>query len=116
MLAPDAGAVAGDAPAYVADAGDRVVGMVTVCLFTTLTGTKAFLDHLVVAPGWRRRGVARQLMGHAIEVAAAAGASRLDLTAGEEKAAARALYRSLGFRQRETGSFRLRLAKGPPAS
>jgi ribosomal protein S18 acetylase RimI-like enzyme len=112
VLAADAVVHSGDAPAYVAEAGDRVVGMVTVCQFTTLTGTKAFLDHLVVAPEWRRRGVARRLMAHAIEVATAAGASRLDLTAGEGKAAARALYRELGFRERETGSFRLPLADG----
>jgi ribosomal protein S18 acetylase RimI-like enzyme len=83
--------------------------MVTVCVFTTLTGRKAFLDHLVVAEDWRRRGVARALMQHAIEVAAAAGASRLDLTASERKAEARALYASLGFHERATGSFRLEL-------
>ena len=101
--------MADDAPTHVAEVGDRVVGMVTVCVFTTLTGRKAFVDHLVVALDWRRRGVARLLMRHAIEVATAAGASRLDLTANDTKAAARTLYRSLGFTERETGSFRLRL-------
>ena len=107
LLAPDAALVGHDAPVYVAEAGGHVVGMVTVCVFTTLTGRKAFADHLVVAPDWRRRGVARQLMRHAIEVATAAGASRIDLTAGDSKTAARSLYRSLGFTERETGSFRL---------
>jgi len=84
--------------------------MVTVCVFTTLTGKKAYLDHLVVAADWRRRGVARHLMRHAIDIAVTAGASRLDLTASYEKVAARALYLSLGFQERETGSFRLPLA------
>ena len=50
-------------------------------------------------------------MGHAAEVASAVGASRLDLTAGEAKEAARALYASLGFEERETGCFRLRLER-----
>ena len=110
LLAPDAPAVAGDAPTYVAEADDEVVGMVTVCVFTTLTGKKAYLDHLVVARSWRGRGVARQLMRHAIDIATTAGASRLDLTASDEKVAARTLYGSLGFHERETGNFRLPLA------
>ena len=109
LLAPDARSVDDDAPTHVAEAGGQVVGMVTVCIFTTLTGRKAHLDHLVVAPGWRGRGIARAMMRHAIGVATAAGASRLDLTASGEKAAARALYGSLGFLERETGSFRLPL-------
>ena len=84
--------------------------MVTVCVFTTLTGKKAYLDHLVVARSWRGRGVARQLMRHAIDIATTACASRLDLTASDEKVAARTLYGSLGFHERETGNFRLPLA------
>ena len=59
LLAPDALVVAGDAPTFVAEADGQVVGMVTVCVFTTLTGKKAYLDHLVVARNWQRRDVAR---------------------------------------------------------
>ena len=109
LLSADAEVRAEDAPAYVAVAGGRVIGMVTLCVFRTLTGSKALLDHLVVAPESRRRGVGRALVAHAIEQARAAGASRIDLTAGESKPAGRALYESLGFRERDTGSFRLSL-------
>ena len=100
-----------DAPTYVAESRGRVVGMVTLCLLRTLTGPKAYLDHLVVAPDRRRQGIGRALVRHAIEQAEAAGASRVDLTAGGEKEAGRALYESLGFRQRDTGSFRLDLRR-----
>ena len=49
-------------------------------------------------------------MRHAIDIATTAGASRLDLTASDEKVAARTLYGSLGFHERDTGNFRLPLA------
>jgi GNAT superfamily N-acetyltransferase len=98
-----------DAPTHVAVSGGRVIGMVTLCVFQTLTGTKAFLDHLVVAPERRRQGVGRALVQHAIDQARAAGASRIDLTAGDRKQLGHALYESLGFRERHTRNFRLSL-------
>jgi GNAT superfamily N-acetyltransferase len=61
-----------DAPTYVAEKDGRVVGMVTLCVFRTLTGPKAYLDHLVVAPDWRRRSIGRALMEFAIQRAGAA--------------------------------------------
>ncbi|MEA2310207.1 MAG: hypothetical protein QOE28_175 [Solirubrobacteraceae bacterium] len=109
LLSQEAELRSADAPTYVAESGGGVVGMVTLCVFPTLTGPKAYLDHLVVAPDWRRRGIGRALMRHAIERARAAGASRIDLTAGETKEAAHALYRSLGFQERDTSCFRLPL-------
>jgi GNAT superfamily N-acetyltransferase len=74
LLSPDAEVISEDAPTYVAEVGSEIVGTVTLCVFSTLTGPKAYLDHLVVAPEWRRRGVGRTLVQHAIEAAGAAGA------------------------------------------
>jgi ribosomal protein S18 acetylase RimI-like enzyme len=113
LLSAEASVGSDDSPTFVAVADGRVVGMVTLCRFTTLTGTKAYLDHLVVAPDFRRRGIGRALARHAIGHAQAGGASRIDLTAGAGKQAGRALYRALGFRERDTGNFRLEL--GPNA-
>src|SRR3954452_22749351 len=107
VLSAEAEVRSTDAPTYVAESGERVVGMVTLCVFRTLTGPKAYLDHLVVAADCRRRGIGRALMRHAIEQARAADASRIDLTAGETKEAGHALYKSLGFEERDTNSFRL---------
>jgi ribosomal protein S18 acetylase RimI-like enzyme len=110
LLSEDAEVTASDAPVYVAERDGLVVGTVTLCVYTTLTGPKAYLDHLVVAPEERRLGIGRALVEHAIERARDAGASRVDLTANATKQAAHALYRSLGFEQRETSIFRRGIA------
>jgi ribosomal protein S18 acetylase RimI-like enzyme len=107
LLSEDAEVQSTDAPTFVAVDDGGVVGMVTLCVLRTLTGPKAYLDHLVVAPGRRRRGIGRALVLHAIEEARASGASRIDLTAGDRKQAGRLLYESLGFCKRDTGNFRL---------
>jgi ribosomal protein S18 acetylase RimI-like enzyme len=107
LLSEDAEVQAEEAPTYVAEKDGQVVGMVTLCVFTTLTGPKAYLDHLVVAPEWRRTGIGRALVHYAIERAKICGASRIDLTASATKEAGHGLYRSLGFEERETSNFRL---------
>lgn len=109
LLSVEAEVSASDAPTYVAVQDSHVIGMVTLCVFRTLTGPKAYLDHLVVEPRLRRHGVGRALVQHAITQARAAGATRIDLTAGDQKEAGRALYLSLGFRERDTRVLRLSL-------
>jgi ribosomal protein S18 acetylase RimI-like enzyme len=109
LFSPDAQVTADDAPTHVAVEDSRVIGMVTLCIFRTLTGTKAYLDHLMVDPDFRRRGIGRALVQHAIAIATEAGASRIDLTAGDAKVAGRTLYASLGFRERDTRVFHLAL-------
>jgi ribosomal protein S18 acetylase RimI-like enzyme len=60
-----------------------------------------YLEELYVAPASRGQGLGRALMQAAIEHACAAGAGRMELGTSEDDAAARALYESLGFSNRE---------------
>lgn len=62
---------------------------------------ECYLAELYVAPDQRRRGLGRALLQGAIELARARGADRMDLGTGEQDVAARALYESLGFDNRE---------------
>jgi ribosomal protein S18 acetylase RimI-like enzyme len=76
-----------------------------------------YVDSLAVAPGWRRRGVARALLDDAQRRAAAAGLDGVSLDTGVENAPARALYEGAGFRVtgvREAPSAALARAAGGP--
>jgi ribosomal protein S18 acetylase RimI-like enzyme len=60
-----------------------------------------YVDALAVAPGYRRRGVARTLLAGAEQAAAAAGLANVALDTGLHNHPARALYEDAGYRQRE---------------
>jgi ribosomal protein S18 acetylase RimI-like enzyme len=63
--------------------------------------TEAHLQELYVAPPLRGRGIGRRLLDETIEFARAAGAAGIDLNTGETDTAARSLYESMGFTNRE---------------
>jgi len=64
-------------------------------------GLECYLAELYVAPERRGRGLGRALMEAAIRLARAEGADYMDLGTSEDDVAARALYESLGFSNRE---------------
>jgi ribosomal protein S18 acetylase RimI-like enzyme len=65
---------------------------------------ECYLAELYVAPARRGRGLGRALMTAAIDLARNAGAAWMDLGTSEADVAARALYESLGFVNREGGA------------
>jgi GNAT superfamily N-acetyltransferase len=62
-----------------------------------------YLEELYVVPGLRGQGRGRALMEAAIDHARGAGAARMDVGTSEDDTAARSLYESLGFSNRERG-------------
>jgi ribosomal protein S18 acetylase RimI-like enzyme len=62
---------------------------------------ECYLAELYVAPDRRGRGLGRALMDEAIAHARRAGADSMDLATSEDDLAARALYESVGFSNRE---------------
>jgi ribosomal protein S18 acetylase RimI-like enzyme len=62
-----------------------------------------YLEELYVAPSLRGRGMGRALLEAAMDLAREAGADHIDLNTGETDDAARALYESAGFTNREGG-------------
>jgi ribosomal protein S18 acetylase RimI-like enzyme len=64
-------------------------------------GLECYLAELYVTPERRGQGIGRALMVEAMDLARAEGADHMDLGTGEDDAAARALYESLGFDNHE---------------
>jgi ribosomal protein S18 acetylase RimI-like enzyme len=64
---------------------------------------ECYLAELYVVPQLRGQGLGRALMETAIEVARARGADHMDLGTSDDDVAARSLYESLGFINREGG-------------
>ncbi|HVD39381.1 MAG TPA: GNAT family N-acetyltransferase [Solirubrobacterales bacterium] len=61
------------------------------------------LEELYVIPSLRGHGIGRRLLEATIEFARAAGATGIDLNTGESDTAARNLYESMGFTNKEGG-------------
>ena len=92
---------------YFAQEGDVVLGMLSLVVFSIPTGTKAWVEDVVVAQVARGKGVGMALMNHALAVAKNAGAKSVDLTSRPSREAANKLYQKLGFTARETNLYRL---------
>ncbi len=64
-------------------------------------GLEAYLQELYVIPALRGQGIGRALLETAIELSRQRGAAGIDLNTGETDTAARGLYESMGFTNRE---------------
>jgi ribosomal protein S18 acetylase RimI-like enzyme len=94
------------------DAGDAIVGTLTLALFRIPTGFRAWIEDVVVDEAARGRGVGELLTRAALELAEDEGARSVDLTSRPSREAANRLYERLGFEPRETNVYRF---SRPPA-
>jgi ribosomal protein S18 acetylase RimI-like enzyme len=87
------------------DAGNEIVGMLCLTIYRVPTGIRSIVEDVAVAEQARGRGIGKALVGQAIEIARAAGASGVSLTSNSQREAANRLYRSLGFELRKTNAY-----------
>lgn len=66
-------------------------------------GLDLYLEELYVVPSRRGSGIGRVLLEATMAAGREAGATHIDLNTGETDTAARALYESVGFTNREGG-------------
>lgn len=88
------------------DGSGTVLGSLTLVIFRTPTGMRAWIEDVVVDEAARGRGVGEALNRYAIGVAAERGAAKVDLTSRPSRQAANRLYQRLGFVRRDTNIYR----------
>jgi ribosomal protein S18 acetylase RimI-like enzyme len=93
----------GDTAILLAGSGPDGLAILRFRLAITTPGLECHLAELYVVPARRGQGLGRALMNAAIDEARARGADYMDLGTSEDDVAARALYESLGFVNREGG-------------
>lgn len=86
-----------------------VVGMLTLATFPVPTGTRAWIEDVVVSSGARGSGAGLALLQAAVDRARELGAHTVDLTSRPSREAANRLYQRAGFELRETHVYRLQL-------
>ena len=90
------------------DADGELAGMLTLTRCHTLSRSKFWIEDVIVDPAYRGQGVGRDLVHAAVEyVKDYRQGSSLYLTSNPSRTAARALYRSEGFEEYNTGVFRI---------
>jgi ribosomal protein S18 acetylase RimI-like enzyme len=92
-----------DTAILLAGSGPDGLAILRFRLAITTSGLECYLAELYVVPARRGQGLGRALMNAAIDEARARGADYMDLGTSEDDVAARALYESLGFVNREGG-------------
>ena len=92
-------------------AGERIVGVLTLAWYDAPSGSKAWIEDVVVDGAARGCGAGDALVRAAVEHAARIGAGKVMLTSNPAREAARALYRKVGFEEVETTVFAFKTDK-----
>lgn len=82
-----------------------IIGMLTLSRCLIPTGSKGWIEDVVIDSDYRGQGLGRLLVSHTIEHARHEGYDSLMLTSAPKRIAANALYQALGFQRKETNVY-----------
>lgn len=98
--------------AVCADDG-HIIGCATLCVFESPTGRKASVEDVVVSSQYRGQGLGKKLMEHVIEYAKTELKNvDIHLTSRPHRVAANKLYQQLGFQQKQTNVYVMKVREG----
>lgn len=92
---------------FIVDENENCMGMLTVGIYISPTGKKAWIEDVVVSEIYRGQGVGKKLMEFAIQYAKLEEVSLLTLTSRPFRVAANKLYIKLGFERKETNVYKM---------
>lgn len=84
----------------------KIVAVLTIGTYNTPSGTKVWIEDVVVDEFQRGKGFGEELMLFAIQYSKSLGADSVSLTSRPSRIAANRLYRKLGFVQYETNVYK----------
>jgi ribosomal protein S18 acetylase RimI-like enzyme len=84
-----------------------IVGTLTLAVVQTPSGTKAWIEDVVVDISARGQHVGEALLNHAVDFAKSLDVSSVNLTSNPTRAAANKLYQKIGFELRDTNVYRI---------
>ena len=88
---------------------EQIAGMLTVGIYHSPTGGKAWIEDVVVDESFRGQGLSKLLVAHAIEFTKSMGIPSLMLTSNPKRIAANKLYQAMRFERKETNVYRMKL-------
>jgi len=91
---------------FVARVDNKIVGLLTLAIFSIPTAVRAWIEDVVVDSSARGHGVGEALNNSAIAEAKRRGAKTVDLTSRPSREAANRLYKRIGFVNRDTNVYR----------
>ena len=86
---------------------NQIAGMLTVGIYYSPTGGKAWIEDVVVDESFRGQGLSKLLVAHAIEFVKGKQIPLLMLTSNPKRIAANKLYQAMGFGRKETNVYRM---------
>jgi ribosomal protein S18 acetylase RimI-like enzyme len=92
------------------DDSGQIIGSLTLVIFRTPTGARAWIEDVVVDESARGQGAGEALVAEAIRLASDSGARTVDLTSRPSRESANRLYEKIGFQARETNVYRYDLS------
>lgn len=96
-------------PLFLLVDGEAVMGMLTVGIYLSPTGSKAWIEDVVVDNAYRGQGLGKMLVAHAIDYCKRERIATLMLTSKPQRIAANALYQSLHFERKETNVYKMEM-------
>lgn len=85
----------------------NILGSITVVVMNTPSGSKAWIEDVIVDKNARGQNVGEKLVSFAIDFARKLDIASINLTSSPDRVAANKLYQKLGFILRETNVYRL---------
>ena len=90
---------------------EEIVGIALMATYKVVSGFRGLVEDVVVDEAYRGQGIGRKLMENLLEEAKRKSVDEILLFTGHHRTAAINLYKSLGFKIRESGVYNLNFRK-----